>query len=103
MRLEPAYLPGMTEFPKGAALLSGYPDPKIIVECDKCGMRAKFDKLEMLEVGGDRMLTHLLTEIARRKGCTKLGGGSNIYDRCGAMYANILPDRNAYQKAREGR
>ena len=43
----------MTNFPKGAVLLSRYPHPKIIVECDKCGMRAKYDKNELLEAGGD--------------------------------------------------
>lgn len=50
-------------------MLSGYPATKVIVDCE-CGVHAQYDKLEMLEVGGDRPLTHLLTEIVRRKGCT---------------------------------
>jgi len=63
------YTGGMAKEPvRGAQLLSVYPAAKVIVECDKCGMRAKYDKLEMLEAGGDRPLTDLLEDIARRKG-----------------------------------
>lgn len=71
------------------ALLSKYPAPKIIVECETCGMRAKYDKLEMLEAGGDRPLTHLLDEIARRKGCTRMDR-FDIRNLCRARYANLL-------------
>jgi len=86
---------------KSAALISTYPATKIVVECDVCGMRAKFDKLEMLEAGGDRELGRLLDEIARRKGCTRLDK-FDIHNLCGAKYANILPG-NAYAKMRDGR
>lgn len=55
----------------GAPLLSSYPAAKVIVECDRCGMRAQYDKLSMLEVGGDRMLTLLFDDVARRKGCAR--------------------------------
>ncbi|WP_192183279.1 hypothetical protein [Mesorhizobium amorphae] len=74
--------------PSGAALLSRYPADKVIVDCDKCGMQAKYDKLEMLEAGGDRALTYLLEAIARRKGCAKLDR-FDIKNICGARYANI--------------
>ena len=86
---------------KGAAALSSYPEAKIIVACDKCGMRAQYDKAAMLAAGGDRPLTILLKEIARRKGCTKLDS-PHAYDQCRAMYANILPRANAYERARGG-
>lgn len=46
-------------------MLSRYPAHKIVVECGKCGMRAQYDKLGMLEAGGDRPLPDLLREIAR--------------------------------------
>ena len=74
--------------PSGAALLSRYPADKIIVECDKCGMSAKYDKLEMLGAGGDRALTYLIEDIARHKGCTRVDL-NNHKNRCDARYANI--------------
>ena len=92
----------MTELHKGSAALSSYPGAKIVVACDKCGMRAQYDKAAMLAAGGDRPLTILLKEIALRKGCTKLAS-PHAYDQCRAMYANILPSTNAYERARGGR
>ena len=86
---------------RSTALVSTYPASKMIVECETCGMRAKFDKLEMLEAGGARPLGRLLDEIARRKGCTRIGN-FDVHNLCGAKYANILPG-NSYAKAREGR
>lgn len=75
-------------------MLSGYPAEKIIVGCDKCGLHAQYDKLAMSEIGGNRPLTHLLTEIVRRKGCThKVSVG--IYDRCRVVYSNISPRSRA--------
>lgn len=91
----------MAETDHGSGLLSRYPADKIIVECRKCPMRAKFDKLEMIEAGGDRMLTHLLDAIVKRKGCDKMES-VDIYNRCGAYYANLLPKGNAYAKAKGG-
>jgi hypothetical protein len=78
-----------TNFPKGVVLLSSYPQPKLIVECSKCGMRAKYDKLELLETGGDRPLPNLKDDIASRHGCTKLHN-IDMYDRCAARYANLI-------------
>lgn len=86
----------------GAARLSAYPAGKVIVACEKCGRRVQYDKQAMLDAGGDRPLPHLLIEIIRRMGCDKIRS-TNIYDRCGAKYENILPDGNAYQKAKGGR
>ncbi len=85
-------------------MLSGYPAAKVIVDCDQCGVHAQYDKLEMLEVGGDRPLTHLLAEIVRRKGCT-LKESIPAYDKCGAIYSNLPADKpaapaNAYAKAK---
>jgi hypothetical protein len=87
---------------KGSAALSSYPEAKVIVACDKCGMRAQFDKAAMLAAGGDRPLTILLKEIAQRKGCAKLDS-PYVYDQCRAMYANLRPSANAYERARGGR
>lgn len=84
---------------KTFVLLSDYPAAKIIVDCDKCGIHAKYDKLEMLEVGGDRPLPELLDEIARRKGCNKVGT-FQWYDKCRARYSNIMSGQNAYKKAK---
>lgn len=85
-------------------MISSYPAAKIIVDCDKCGLHAQYDKLEMLEVGGDRPLARLLGEIVRRKGCT-IKESADAYNRCGALYSNLLPDKstaapNAYAKAK---
>jgi hypothetical protein len=91
----------MPNFPKGAVLLSRYPQAKLIIECRKCGMRAKYDQNELLQAGGDRPLTYLLDDIVRRKGCTKLNT-LYMYDRCAAHYAN-LTDANTYKKASERR
>ena len=78
----------MTNTPRGAVLLSRYPQPKVIVACDKCGMRAKYDRDELLEAGGDRPLPQLKDDIASRHGCTKLHN-VNMYDRCAARYDNL--------------
>lgn len=88
------------------AMLSGYPEAKVIVDCDQCGIHAKYDKLEMLEVGGDRPLSLLLAEIVRRKGC-ELKQSIPAYDKCGAIYSNLPADKpapkpNAYAKAKGG-
>lgn len=86
------------------AMLSAYPEAKVIVDCDQCGVHAKYDKLEMLEVGGDRPLLVLLAEIVRRKGCT-LKELIPAYDKCRAIYSNLPADKpaappNAYAKAK---
>ncbi len=72
-----------------AQMLSSYPADKIVVSCAKCGMRKQYDKAAMLKAGGDRKLTYLLDDIARRSGCTKLEQGADIYDRCGAIYPEL--------------
>jgi hypothetical protein len=84
---------------KGAVMLSKYPAAKIIVECDKCGLRVQYDQLEMLEVGGDRPLPDLLSAIARRNGCDKFDR-NQMYDWCKAQYANLVPAKNSYAKAK---
>jgi hypothetical protein len=86
---------------KDAVMLSAYPADKIILTCDKCGMHVQYDKADMLKAGGDRGLPDLRLEIARRKGCTKVGS-IYAYDTCRITYANILPEKNAYQKAKGG-
>jgi hypothetical protein len=87
----------------GASMLSGYPATKIIVECEQCGLRAKYDRLEMLEAGGDRPLSMLLGEIARRHGCDNFDP-SRMRDWCKAKYANLPPEKsdapNAYARAK---
>ena len=80
----------MTVTPSAKAVLSRYPAAKIIVICEKCGMRAKYDKAEMLAAGGDRALTLLLEKIARRKGCQRIDTKPfDVKNICGAIYANI--------------
>lgn len=79
-----------------SSLLSSYPSDKIVVACKKCGMRKQFDKAAMLRAGGDRPLTLLLDEVARRSGCTLVDRPSvDIYDRCEANY----PERVKLLKA----
>ncbi|BCM19184.1 hypothetical protein MJ8_29560 [Mesorhizobium sp. J8] len=53
-------------------------------------MRAKYDKAEMLAAGGDRTLTDLGAEIARRRGCKRIDANlRDVRKICGAVYANI--------------
>lgn len=87
-------------------MLSGCPVAKVIVDCNKCGIYAQYFRLGMLEVGGDRPLPLLLTEIVRRKGCT-IKEAVDAYNKYGAIYSNILPEKaaaepNAYVKAKGG-
>lgn len=70
------------------------------MECERCGLRAKYDKLEMLEAGGDRPLPEMLMEIVRRKGCTRTKSTTMLYERCMARYANLTA--NTYAKAKGG-
>lgn len=53
--------------PAGAHLLSQYPVRKVRVGCGRCGLSAKYDRDELIAVGGDRPLP-LLNQIAKRKG-----------------------------------
>ncbi|RVC47557.1 hypothetical protein EN781_00015 [Mesorhizobium sp. M4A.F.Ca.ET.090.04.2.1] len=86
---------------RGAAYLADYPADKIIVECEQCGWRAQFDKAAMIEAGGDRPMTHLLDDIARRKGCTRVALDMNdIKNHCRARYVNIDPKPSDYAKAK---
>lgn len=71
-------------------MLSSYPAEKVVVTCTKCGLRKRYDKAAMLAAGGDRPLTILLEEIAKRGGCTKLGERVDIYDRCAAIYEGLV-------------
>jgi hypothetical protein len=73
----------------GAALLSTYPADKIIVTCSRCGLRKQYDKAAML-AHGERRLTDLLAEIARRGGCTRRDGHVAYGNECRAVYANIV-------------
>ncbi|WP_131922186.1 hypothetical protein [Aminobacter aminovorans] len=70
-------------------MLSEFPSDKVIVSCDKCGMRKQYDRDAMVRAGGDRTLTHLLDEIIARIGCTA-NKTFNIYDRCGAKYEELV-------------
>jgi len=83
-------------------MLSEFPSDKIVVTCDKCGLRKQYDREAMLYAGGDRTLAHLLDEIVERVGCTK-NQNFSVYDRCGAKYeelARLLG--NAYARAKGG-
>lgn len=70
------------------------------MSCEKCGMHVRYDKQGMLDAGGDRPLTVLLTEIVKRNGCEK-AEGHRLYDRCEALYANLAA-ANSYAKAKGG-
>lgn len=70
-------------------MLSEFPSDKIIVCCDKCGMRKQYDRDAMVKAGGDRTLAHLLDAIILRIGCTRINTVS-IYDRCGARYEELV-------------
>ncbi|AWC22044.1 hypothetical protein CO731_01500 [Aminobacter sp. MSH1] len=70
-------------------LLSEYPSDKVIISCEKCGMRKQYDRDAMVRTGGDRTLAHLLDEIVARVGCPKASSLS-VYDRCGAKYEELL-------------
>lgn len=85
-------------------MLSEFPSDKVIVSCDKCGLRKQYDKDAMLLAGGDRTLALLLDEIVARVGCPKAKSLS-VYDRCGAKYDELLAllgGGNAYAKAKGG-
>lgn len=69
-------------------LLSEFPSNKVVVSCEKCGMRKQYDRHAMVRVGGDRTLAHLLDEIVARAGCTRINTLS-IYDRCGAKFGEL--------------
>jgi hypothetical protein len=71
-------------------MLSSYPCDKIVVACDKCGLRKRFDKAGMLKAGGDRPLGLLLDEIAIRANCPKRKATADIYDRCGILYPDLV-------------
>ncbi len=70
-------------------MLSEFPSDKIIISCEKCGLRKQYDRDAMLHAGGDRTLARLLEEIVARIGCPKVNTLS-IYDRCGAKYEELV-------------
>lgn len=69
--------------------LSEFPSDKVIISCEKCGMRKQYDRDAMLRAGGDRTLAHLLDEIVARVGCPKANSLS-VYERCGAKYEELV-------------
>jgi hypothetical protein len=87
---------GEIPMPAGAHLLSQYPARKVRVGCGRCGMSAKYDRDELIAVGGDRPLPLLLNQVAKRKGCPRAGKVGE-YDRCGAVFPELprlLRDRD---------
>lgn len=70
-------------------MLSEFPAQKVLITCDKCGMRKQYDRDAMVKAGGDRTLAHLLDEIVARAGCTRINTLS-VYDRCGAKYEELV-------------
>ncbi|CAI2932459.1 conserved protein of unknown function [Aminobacter niigataensis] len=70
-------------------LLTEFPSDKVIVSCEKCGLRRQYDRDAMVRTGGDRTLAHLLDEIVARVGCPKANSLS-VYERCGAKYEELL-------------
>lgn len=75
---------------QGSTRLSDYPAAKIVVSCERCGLDVRYDKAAMLAAGGDRALTCLLDDIARRNGCTLIDTqGPNPYERCKAIYPEL--------------
>ncbi|CAI2931906.1 conserved protein of unknown function [Aminobacter niigataensis] len=71
-------------------LLSEFRSDKVIVSCEKCGMRKhQYDRDAMMRTGGDYTLAHLLDEIVARVGCPKANGLS-VYERCGAKYEELV-------------
>jgi hypothetical protein len=70
-------------------LLSEFPSQKVIVSCEKCGLRRQYDRNAMVRTGGDRTLAHFLDEIVVRVGCPKANSLS-FYERCGAKYEELL-------------
>jgi hypothetical protein len=65
----------MSPMPDGAHLLSQYPAAKLRVGCGRCGMSAKYDRDELITVGGDSPLPLLLRQIVQRKGCPRARQG----------------------------
>jgi hypothetical protein len=51
-------------------------------------MSAKYDRDELIAVGGDRPLPLLLSQIAKRKSCPRAGEVGE-YDRCGAVFPEL--------------
>ncbi|CAM5578590.1 hypothetical protein MAUB1S_09738 [Mycolicibacterium aubagnense] len=88
------------------AMLSAYPAEKIEVTCDTCMLNVRYDRLGMVEAGGDRPLDKLLEAIVQRNGCT-LKQSNPAFDKCGAIYSNLPAEKpaaasNSYAKAKGG-
>lgn len=88
----------MTDRIKGAAYLADYPAAKIIIACEVCGWRAQYDRQAMLDAGGDRPLTTLRTDIAKRQGCKYPEiDPMDAWRHCKARFQNVISD---YQRAK---
>lgn len=83
---------------QGAAYLADYPASKVIVACPECGWRVQYDKQAMLDAGGDRPLTTLRTDIAKRQGCKYPElDPMDAWKHCKAKFQNAV---SSYRKAK---
>lgn len=80
------------------AMLSAYPAEKLEVKCDTCMLDVRYDKLGMIEAGGDRPLDKLLEAIVKKHGCT-LKESNPAFDKCGAIYSNLPAELVAKEKS----
>lgn len=88
----------MSDRIEGAAYLSDYPAPKLIMSCELCGWRVQYDKQAMLDAGGDRSLPELKRDIANRHHCKQPGiDPMDAWKHCKASYENAV---SGYQKAK---
>lgn len=64
--------------------ISDLPMLKIGVDCDRCGMRRRYDKAALIARIGDQNLPDLLPKLAKAEGCQLT---ANVFtDRCRLRY-----------------
>ena len=71
----------------GSLVLSDLRQPTLSIVCEPCGRRGRYSVAKLMEQHGDAKLTDLLQVLPA---CPKARSAS-IYDRCKAVYDQLLP------------
>ena len=70
----------------GARTLSDLDGPALVIACDPCGRRGRYNIARLIAAHGDEALPVLLARLAN---CPRQGAAS-IYDRCKARFVSPL-------------